>query len=125
MRLGLFVKGLLVSRYVVCYKGTFHCEQAIRYGTKIVGGVTPGKGGAMHLGVPVFNSLEEVIETFLACKYLKPDATIIFVPPNNAASAIKDAISSEISLIVCITEGIPQHDMIKVEFYRNLGFKYT
>ncbi len=73
-----------------------------------MGGVTPGKGGQVHLGLPVFNSvMEAVSET-------KPDASVIYVPPAHAASAMMDAVENEIPLIVCITEGIPQHDMVKV-----------
>jgi succinyl-CoA synthetase alpha subunit len=80
----------------------------IKYGTHVVGGVTPNKGGTFCLDKPIFNSVSE------AKKYLNPDVTVIFVPPAQAAKAISEAIDSEIDLIVCITEGIPQHDMIKV-----------
>jgi succinyl-CoA synthetase alpha subunit len=89
-------------------QGTFHSEQAIAYGTKMVGGVTPKKGGSMHLGLPVFDTLEEAV------RGVKPDASVIYVPPKGAADAIIDAIKNEIGLIVCITEGIPQQDMVKV-----------
>lgn len=89
-------------------QGTFHSEQAIAYGTKMVGGVTPNKGGTMHLGLPVFNTVQE------AATAVKPDASMIYVPPPGAAAAIIDAIKAEIPLIVCITEGIPQQDMVKV-----------
>ena len=89
--------------------GTFHSEQTIKYGTQLVGGVTPKKGGQKHLGLPVFNTVEE------AKKNTNANATMIYVPPKFAASAIIEAINSKIELIVCITEGIPIIDMIKVK----------
>tara|TARA_Y100000590_G_scaffold450631_1_gene590607 strand:- start:7177 stop:8052 length:876 start_codon:yes stop_codon:yes gene_type:complete len=89
--------------------GTFHSEQAIAYGTNLVGGVTPKKGGQVHLGKPVFNTVDEAIQK------TKADATMIYVPAKFAMSAIMEAIESEIPLIVCITEGIPILDMIKVK----------
>jgi succinyl-CoA synthetase alpha subunit len=89
--------------------GTFHSEQAIAYGTNLVGGVTPNKGGQIHLGKPVFNTVNEAIEK------TKANATMIYVPAKFAASAIIEAIENEIPLIVCITEGIPILDMIKVK----------
>ena len=89
--------------------GTFHSEQAIAYGTNLVGGVTPKKGGRIHLGKPVFNTVEEAVEK------TKPNASMIYVPAKFAALAIIEAIESEISLIVCITEGIPVLDMIRVK----------
>jgi succinyl-CoA synthetase alpha subunit len=89
-------------------QGTFHSEQAIAYGTKMVGGVTPGKGGATHLGLPVFDTV------FDAKKKTDCNASVIYVPPPFAADAILEAIDAEIELIVCITEGIPVLDMVKV-----------
>tara|TARA_Y100000590_G_scaffold255057_1_gene286384 strand:+ start:4697 stop:5572 length:876 start_codon:yes stop_codon:yes gene_type:complete len=89
--------------------GTFHSEQAISYGTNIVGGVTPNKGGQVHLGKPVFNTVQEAVDK------TQPDATMIYVPAKFASSAIIEAIESKIPLIVCITEGIPTLDMIKVK----------
>ncbi|MGC9446214.1 succinate--CoA ligase subunit alpha [Cereibacter johrii] len=90
-------------------QGTFHTEQAITYGTKMVGGVTPGKGGAEHLGLPVFNSVYEAREVTGA------NASVIYVPPPFAADSILEAIDAEMELIVCITEGIPVLDMMKVK----------
>ena len=89
--------------------GTFHSEQSIKYGTQLVGGVTPKKGGQKHLGLPVFNTVIEAKES------TKADATMIYVPPKFAAEAIIEAINAEIGLIVCITEGIPIIDMLKVK----------
>jgi succinyl-CoA synthetase alpha subunit len=89
--------------------GTFHSEQAISYGTNLVGGVTPNKGGQVHLGKPVFNTVEEAI------KKTKAEATMIYVPARFAATAIIEAIDSQISIIVCITEGIPVLDMVKIK----------
>ena len=94
-------------------QGTFHSEQAIAYGTKMVGGVTPGKGGTIHLNLPVFNTVRECVEE------VNPDASVIYVPPPFAADSILEAISSNIPLIICITEGIPVQDMIKVKQYLN------
>tara|TARA_B100000579_G_scaffold433480_1_gene452307 strand:+ start:1391 stop:2266 length:876 start_codon:yes stop_codon:yes gene_type:complete len=89
--------------------GTFHSEQAIKYGTKLVGGVTPKKGGQKHLGLPVFNTVNEAKDKTGA------NATMIYVPPKFAAGAILEAINANLNLIVCITEGIPVIDMIKVK----------
>ena len=92
-------------------EGTFHSEQMIEYGTTIVGGVTPGKGGTTHLGKPVFNTVNEAVFSTGA------DVSIIFVPPAFASDAILEAASSGIRVIICITEGIPVADMIKVKDY--------
>lgn len=90
-------------------QGTFHSEQAIAYGTKMVGGVTPGKGGQQHLGLPVFNTMRDAVRETGA------DASVIYVPPPFAADSILEACDSGIELIVCITEGIPVLDMLNVK----------
>lgn len=90
-------------------QGTFHSQQAVEYGTKMVGGVTPGKGGTQHIGLPVFNTVQEAKDK------TKCNASVIYVPPPFAADAILEAIDAQIELIICITEGIPVMDMVKVK----------
>jgi len=90
------------------HHGTFHSEQALAYGTKLVGGVTPGKGGTQHLGQPVFNTVREAV------KVTGANASVIYVPPPFAADAILEAVDADLDLVVCITEGIPVMDMVKV-----------
>lgn len=92
-------------------EGTFHAEQMIEYGTPVVGGVTPGKGGTVHLGKPVFNTVSEAVQKVNA------NTSILFVPPAFAADAIMEAAEAGITLIICITEGVPVQDMLKVKEY--------
>ncbi|MBT5912905.1 MAG: succinate--CoA ligase subunit alpha [Rhodospirillaceae bacterium] len=90
-------------------QGTFHSEQAIGYGTKMVGGVTPGKGGGKHLNLPIFDTVQSAVDV------TKPDVSVIYVPPPFAADSILEAIEAEIPLVICITEGIPVLDMVMVK----------
>ena len=90
-------------------QGTFHSEQAIAYGTKMVGGVTPGKGGTTHLGLPVFDTVRQAVEATGA------DASAVYVPPAFAGDAILEAIDAGVRIVVCVTEGVPVLDMVKVK----------
>ena len=116
MKRNVFLASVLINKNtkVICQgftgsQGTFHSEQAIKYGTQMVGGVTPKKGGQEHLGLPVFNSVKEAKDNTDA------NATVIYVPPPFAAGAITEAIDADMEIIVCITEGVPVLDMMQVK----------
>jgi succinyl-CoA synthetase alpha subunit len=99
----------IICQGITGNQGSFHTEQCIEYGTKVVGGVTPGRGGSEHLGVPVYNTMREAV------KETGADVSMIYVPPPFAADAILEAADSGVDLIVCVTEGIPINDMVKVK----------
>ena len=99
----------VITQGITGAQGTFHTEQAIAYGTRMVGGVTPGKGGQTHIGLPVFDTVAEAVEKTAA------DASVFYVPPPFAAVSILEAIDAQVTLIVCITEGIPVLDMVRVK----------
>src|SRR5258708_17064607 len=107
----------LIVQGITGREGTFHAKGAASYGTQVVGGVTPGKGGTTHEGWPVFNSVQEAKDKADA------NATVIFVPPPFAADAIMEAVDAEMPLIVCITEGIPVLDMVRAYEYLKLQGK--
>ncbi|HEY0077023.1 MAG TPA: succinate--CoA ligase subunit alpha [Pyrinomonadaceae bacterium] len=107
----------LVVQGITGKEGTFHTKQMVEYGTQVVGGVTPGKGGTTHEGIPVFNTVEDAVREAGA------NASVIYVPPAFAADAIMEAADSGVALVVCITEGIPVMDMVKVKRY--LADKHT
>lgn len=120
------------STEITIFQGTFHVKEALAYGTNMVGGVSPKKAGQTHLGLPIFGSVREVcscpdymwldVDDFAqAVAATKPDATVLYVPPPTAADAIIEAIENEIGLIVCITEGIPQADEIRVRIPLNFA----
>ncbi len=99
----------VICQGVTGSQGTFHTEQALAYGTRMVGGVTPGRGGSEHLGLPVFNTVAEAVSVTGA------DASVIYVPPRFAADSILEAVDAGVALVVCITEGIPVLDMVRVK----------
>src|SRR5690242_8338142 len=101
----------LIVQGITGREGTFHALQAVKYGTNVVGGVTPGKGGTVHEGIPVFNTVAE------ARSRTGANASVIFVPPAFAADAIMEAADAGVELVVCITEGIPTYDMIRASAF--------
>ena len=102
-------KSKIIVQGITGKEGSFHAAACREYGTKVVGGVTPGKGGTDLDGIPIFNTVAEAVNK------VRPDVSMIFVPPPFAADAILEAAESEIDLIICITEGIPVNDMVKVK----------
>lgn len=111
-------KSRVIVQGITGSEGTFHATQMIDYGTNVVGGVTPGKGGSKHLGVPVFNTVREAV------KATRANVSVIFVPPFAATDAIMEAAASDIALIVCITEGLPTRDMVRAyEFVTQRGVR--
>ncbi len=104
-------KTRLIVQGITGREGSFHAEQMIEYGTRVVAGVTPGKGGSKHLGVPVFNTVAEAVRKTGA------NASVIFVPPPFAADAVMEASDARLALVICITEGIPTLDMVRVKLY--------
>src|ERR1041385_3967059 len=101
----------VITQGITGAQGRFHTEQALKYGTKMVGGTSPGKGGSRHLDLPVYDTVRDAVEKTGA------NASVIYVPPPGAADAIMEAVDAELELVVCITEGIPVLDMVRVRRY--------
>lgn len=122
----------MICQGITGRNGTFHTEQAIDYGTQMVGGVTPGKGGQTHLGLPVFNSVKDAkaqtskyqILEYVKWRFSDCNASVVYVPPKFAAKAIMESVDAELDLVVCITEGIPQHDMVLLQKASNWGVAF-